>query len=167
MWNRQMLKRNLSYCMIFLTAYPVLFFTACEKREEPQPEVHYVWTYKQVQIGDMSYNLDTLHKAAEVTKYDSERTKVEIPSTVEFRAKQYVVKCVGDRAFYNCTNLASVSIPYGVTSIGEEAFAGCTNLDHISIPKSVNHIGRVAFLQVLHFPLVLPLLNMACLIHQA
>jgi hypothetical protein len=33
-------------------------------------------------------------------------------------------------AFYDCNNLAEVTIPYGVTSVGYAAFSGCSNLQY-------------------------------------
>ncbi len=48
-------------------------------------------------------------------------------------------------AFYNCTNLADVSMGNNVTSIGNYAFYGCTNLASINIPDSVTSIGYHAF----------------------
>ena len=41
----------------------------------------------------------------------------------------------GISSFSNCKNLASVTIPDGVTSIGDYAFYGCTNLTSITIPN--------------------------------
>ena len=35
---------------------------------------------------------------------------------------------IGERAFYDCSSLESISIPDSVTSIGESAFSGCTSL---------------------------------------
>lgn len=55
------------------------------------------------------------------------------------------VTSIGERAFYSCTGLASVTIGEGVTSIGQEAFRDCTALTSITIPDSLTSIGRAAF----------------------
>lgn len=55
------------------------------------------------------------------------------------------VMSIGDNAFYNCYDLASIAIPESVSSIGDRAFAGCSSLASITIPKSVTSIGDWAF----------------------
>ena len=52
---------------------------------------------------------------------------------------------IGERAFYNCVSLTSITIPDSVTYIEEEAFASCTSLTSITIPDSVTSIGDSAF----------------------
>ena len=52
---------------------------------------------------------------------------------------------IGERAFYGCSALTSVTIPNGVTTIGEGAFYGCSALTSITIPNSVTSIGVEAF----------------------
>ena len=42
------------------------------------------------------------------------------------------VTSIGERAFYNCTSLTSITIPESVTSIGEWAFSGCSSLTEIN-----------------------------------
>ncbi len=43
---------------------------------------------------------------------------------------------IGEKAFYNCSGLASVSIGNSVTSIGKWAFRHCSNLTSITFPNS-------------------------------
>ena len=52
---------------------------------------------------------------------------------------------IGNDAFKDIGNLASITIPDSVTSIGGEAFRGCTSLTSITIPNSVTSIGDYAF----------------------
>lgn len=55
------------------------------------------------------------------------------------------IRSIGDRAFFFCTSLTSVSIPDSVTSIAESAFSDCSNLTSVSIPNSVAFIDKDAF----------------------
>ena len=52
---------------------------------------------------------------------------------------------IGDRAFYGCYVLTSITIPSGVASIGDYTFYGCSGLTSITIPSSVTSIGDEAF----------------------
>ena len=52
---------------------------------------------------------------------------------------------IGDRAFYNCIGLTSITIPDSVTSIGSGSFYSCSSLTSITIPNSVTAIGDFAF----------------------
>ena len=53
--------------------------------------------------------------------------------------------CIGDKAFYNCKRLTSITIPDSVTSIGKDTFWNCTGLASITIHDSVASIGNHAF----------------------
>ena len=51
---------------------------------------------------------------------------------------------IGDEAFYNCSKLASITIPAKVTTIGDKALFLCHALEEITIPDSVTSIGQSA-----------------------
>lgn len=54
-------------------------------------------------------------------------------------------RCIGNRLFFDCSNLKSITIPDYITTIGESAFYGCTGLTSITIPNSVTSIDSDAF----------------------
>ena len=54
-------------------------------------------------------------------------------------------RIICDRAFWNCSSLSEIVIPFSVTSIGDSAFSGCYSLSEIVIPSSVTNIGDWAF----------------------
>lgn len=72
---------------------------------------------------------------------DEEATEVEIPAEID----GVPVTEIGWKAFYNCKNLTSVTIPDSITSIGVYSFYGCSDLTSITIPNSVKTIGNSAF----------------------
>ena len=48
-------------------------------------------------------------------------------------------------AFYNCSKLASTSLPSGLISIGNYAFYNCSMLALMSLPSGLISIGNYAF----------------------
>ena len=50
---------------------------------------------------------------------------VVIPETVKYNKKNYTVVLISNSAFWNCSGLTSINIPYSVTSIGDNAFWYC------------------------------------------
>ena len=57
----------------------------------------------------------------------------------------YPVVAIGERAFYNCETLISITIPDSVTTIGYSAFESCSSLTSVTIPNSITAIGASAF----------------------
>lgn len=55
------------------------------------------------------------------------------------------VTSIGEFAFDDCANLASVVIPSSVTSIGNYAFSRCSSLTSIDIPNSITVIEKYTF----------------------
>ena len=52
---------------------------------------------------------------------------------------------IGDNAFYDNSNLRSVTIPDSVTSIGSSAFSACKNLTSVTLGNGVTTIEYYAF----------------------
>ena len=103
--------------------------------------IYYVWTNNKTELA-VSYRGNS---------YDSYSVRysgtVIIPKSVIYNGKSYPVTSIGNRAFYYCGGLTSVTIPGSVTSIGEWAFSGCSRLTSVTIPNSVTSIGGGAFYQ--------------------
>ena len=55
------------------------------------------------------------------------------------------VTSIGDKAFYKCTRLTSVTIPDSVETLGEYAFANCSKLSELTLGNSIKLIGNCAF----------------------
>ena len=112
-----------------------------------------LWAY-DFQSGDLYYNITSSSAlyTVEVTyeKYYSDYnysslTTATIPETVNYNGTTYSVTSIGERAFYDCSSLTSITIPNSVTSIGSSAFTNCSSLTSITIPNSVTSIGDDAF----------------------
>ena len=78
----------------------------------------------QVEIDGINYELNADAKQATVIQkirndYSGE---VVIPESVEHEGAAYSVTSIGQKAFYICVGLTSVTIPNSVTSIGDHAF---------------------------------------------
>ena len=70
---------------------------------------------------------------------------IAIPENVTYGGRSYFVTSIGERAFYCCKGLSSVTIGNSVTSIGMYAFNHCGGLTSVTIPNSVTLIDSCAF----------------------
>ena len=86
-------------------------------------------------------------RQVEVSGYKGEIPSgtLDIPATVTINGTEYSVTSIGEKAFENCDNLQSVTIPNSVTNIGNNAFFNCSNLQSVTIPNSVTSIKDGAF----------------------
>ena len=97
-------------------------------------------TYEYVREGIDEYTCDIYY-----IYFSNYSSAVVIPESVTYNGKTYRVTSIGSYAFYNCSDLTSVTIPNSVTSIRYAAFSGCSGLTSVTIPNSVTSIGYDAF----------------------
>ena len=108
-----------------------------------------------IKINGIYYRFDSSTRTATVTNsggtssssYPNSYTTntVTIPETVYYNSVTYDVTSIDDYAFYQCTNLSSITIPNSVTKIGNWAFNGCSHLATITFSNSLTYIGTLAF----------------------
>ena len=54
---------------------------------------------------------------------------------------------IGIGAFYGCTSLTEITIPYGVKYIEDDAFYNCISLKEVSLPATLISVGNYSFYQ--------------------
>lgn len=87
------------------------------------------WAY-DVELDGIFYNLDKENKTASVASY-SYKGAVVIPETISVDGKAYTVTSLGDKCFYGCSGLTSITIPNSVTSLGDWCFYECSGLTEV------------------------------------
>jgi hypothetical protein len=100
-------------------------------------------------VDGINYRVSSLqYSRVEVVPSDNRYSgDIVIPEVVTYNDTEYTVTAIGDRAFRNCVDLQSVTLPESVTMIGDYAFLWCTNLQSVTIPGSVTTIRDYAFME--------------------
>ena len=98
----------------------------------------------EAEIDGIKYYIITKGQTAEVMKknYSGE---IVIPSSIVYEGVNCSVVSIREKAFYECKELTSVTIPQSVSSIGAYAFYGCISLSNVTIPHKVTSIGDYTF----------------------
>ncbi len=102
--------------------------------------------YNAVFCGDGSLGIQATGKFSVTIGKDVKRIPANMLANTSLLRVTFengsVCETIGERAFYGCKSLQSVSIPSG--SIGEFAFCGCESLESVSITSS-GSVGKGAF----------------------
>ncbi len=108
--------------------------------------------YQKEEIEGGDYIIKKIDTTKERILEEDEVTSIKIPATFTYENKTYKITKIGNKAFYRCRNLTSVTIPDSVTEIedgvndadlwGAFAFSGITSIE---LPNSITKIGVFAF----------------------
>ena len=81
---------------------------------------------------------------------------VTIPYSVTYEGRTYYVDAIFNDAFWNCTNLETVSVKANLTNIGPRAFYNCTSLRQLYLekPTYLKTISQEAFYNCSEFNFV-------------
>lgn len=96
-------------------------------------------TYKK---GKFQYKVTSSSTATLMKTTNQKITKASIPNTVNINGYKFTVNRIGQKAFYSCKKLKTVTIGNNVTHIGDSAFAKCSNLKSITFGKKVKKLGK-------------------------
>ena len=98
-------------------------------------------------IDGFKYILDSDTKTATlVPNTEKYAGDVVIPESVKAKdGNDYKITAFGDKCFYQCSGLTSITIPSSVTSLGDWCFCYCYCLASITIPSSVTSFGDYCF----------------------
>ena len=83
-------------------------------------------------------------KTCEVTKSDKHGDLV-IPAEAHYQGRILKVVRIGDEAFYNCSDITSLTIEEGVEEIGVKSFGFCKGITKVVVPNSLKIVGTGAF----------------------
>ena len=103
--------------------------------------------------GDVSTNYQILYTSTDgnvVTPYKTDAFGANIVSNTYENGQGVItfdgeVTKIGERAFYNCSNLKSITIPDSATLIGQEALRYCKSLTSVNIGDGVVSIKDLVF----------------------
>ncbi len=92
--------------------------------------------------GQFAYLINEDNTITIIDYLRDESSVVDIPSEIEGRR----VTGIGNKAFWNCKNLTSITVPDSVAYIQDEAFGYCTSLESVWIADGVTRLGDLVFL---------------------
>ena len=97
--------------------------------------------------GDCTWKLDgtvlTISGNGEMANYYYQEAPWD--ANIESVIIESGVTSIGNYAFYQCGNLAEISMPDTLLTIGKNAFSFCDNLTTLNLPNSINKIDSFAF----------------------
>lgn len=90
-------------------------------------------------------NCDQFYGTEHITEGYIYRNDVVVPENFTHLDREYEVVAIGEKAFYRCSGLASVSLPNTVIEIKQQSFSGCSEMENIYLNTNLQKIGDAAF----------------------
>ena len=117
----------------------------CEIVNKTEKTIRIGAHYEGCRYGDVGRMPWGEKRFQEIKGIETIPSKVELRYCNELKNEDYSVgiyTIVGLdwRAFYNCTQLISITLPNTVTDIKKQAFMGCSNLTNINLPSNIQEI---------------------------
>ena len=94
---------------------------------------HSAWP--EMGIAD-TYDAIVLPKAEQSSNSNYVSGSITIPGQVSYSGHSFTVSTISDNAFYQCTNLTSITVNSSLITIGKYAFYGCSSLQDVTIKSS-------------------------------
>ena len=98
---------------------------------------------QEVNVNGIQYYLNGNN--ASVTKGGDYKGDITIPATITYEGATYNVIDILSSAFYNCTELTSITLPSSIDQVLNWAFEGCTGLTTVTFPEGVRFISNSVF----------------------
>ncbi len=121
-----MLKRNLSIICIISMMLSISVFTA---------------NAAITTIEDFTVDINTDNSTLSIEEYNGDGGEVIIKDELS----GYTVDKISSRAFLNCADITSITLPRFLRTIGSYAFSGCSGIASITINDAVSSVGNYAF----------------------
>ena len=99
-------------------------------------------------IDGLRYFLESDTKTASLLANTNDKYSGDIVVPEKVKSSdgvEYIVTSFGEKCFYECSSLTSITIPSSVTSLGDFCFDGCSGLTSITLPSSVTSLGYSCF----------------------
>lgn len=101
-------------------------------------------------IGQLQYKVTAANEVMITGVTDKTPEYFDIKPSVTYEGTTYNVTAVGERAFYECSNLVRFQperVKMPLKTIGKEAFLGCGKLTNLLLGSTLETIGDGAFIQ--------------------
>ena len=95
------------------------------------------------EVDGIYYNIISLSDltVAVTSGGDEYSGEVIIPEKVVYKSKTLTVTEISSHAFFDCTNLSSISIPNSVEIIESYSFSGCSSLKYVRIEDGTDTLS--------------------------